>query len=152
MDALRASWVELEAKVRDFINDEEVRELVRAFEEATIPPSQFHHCAHIAVALTYLSERPLVDATVRMRETLRRFTQHHGVNVYHETVTRFWMKLLDHLAATHYRDVPLWRRINLIVERWTVTDPVATHYSRDVIKSRAARESWIDPDRLPLPF
>jgi hypothetical protein len=54
----------LEAKVRDFINDEEVRELVRAFEEATIPPSQFHHCAHIAVALTYLSEQPLDDATL----------------------------------------------------------------------------------------
>jgi len=142
----------LEAKVRDFVNDEEVRELVRAFEEATIPPSQFHHCAHIAVALTYLSEAPLDDATVRMRETLQRFTQHHGVNVYHETVTRFWMKLLDHLATTHYRDMPLWRRINLIVERWAVTDPVAAHYSRDVISSRAARESWINPDRLPLPF
>ena len=152
MDALRASWVELEAKVRDFTNDEEVRELVRAFEEATIPPSQFQHCAHIAVALSYLSEGSLDDATVRMRETLRRFTQHHGVNVYHETVTRFWMKLLDHLATTHYRDMPLWRRINLIVERWAVTDPVAAHYSRDVIKSRAARESWIAPDRLPLPF
>jgi hypothetical protein len=48
--------------------------------------------------------------------------------------------------------MPLWRRINLIVERWAVTDPVAAHYSRDVISSRAARESWIDPDRLPLPF
>jgi hypothetical protein len=99
-----------------------------------------------------LNEGSLDDATVRMRETLQRFTQHHGVNVYHETVTRFWMKLLDHLAATHYRDMPLWRRINLIVERWAVTDPVAAHYSRDVISSRAARESWIDPDRLPLPF
>jgi hypothetical protein len=152
LDAPGAGGIELEAKVRDFINDEEVRELVRAFEEATIPPSQFHHCAHIAVALTYLSESPLNDATLRMRETLRRFTQHHGVNVYHETVTRFWMKLLDHLATTHYCEMPLWRRINLIVERWTVTDPVAAHYSRDVIKSRAARESWIDPDRLPLPF
>ena len=152
MDALGAGRVELQPKVRDFVNDREVRELVRAFEDATIPPSQFHHCAHIAVALTYLSGAPLDDATVRMRETLQRFTQHHGVNVYHETVTRFWMKLLDHLATTHYRDMPLWRRINLIVERWALTDPVAAHYSRDVISSRAARESWIDPDRLPLPF
>ena len=152
MDALRAGRVKLEVKVRDFVNEEEVRNLVRAFEEGTILPSQFHHCAHIAVALTYLSETPLDDATVRMRKTLQRFTQHHGVNVYHETVTRFWMKLLDHLATTHYRDIPLWRRINLIVERWAVTDPVAAHYSRDVIKSRAARESWIAPDRLPLSF
>jgi hypothetical protein len=142
----------LEVKTRDFASDEEVRALVRAFEEATVLPSQFQHCAHIAVALKYLDEASLEPATVRMRGSLRNFTQHHGVNVYHETVTIFWMKLLDHLAATHYRGMPLWRRINLIVERWAITDPVATHYSRDVIKSRAARESWIAPDRLPLPF
>jgi hypothetical protein len=142
----------LEIKIRDFGSDDEVRELVRAFEEATVLPSQFQHCAHIAVALSYLNERSLEAATSRMRVSLRNFTQRHGVNVYHETVTCFWMKLLDHLATTHYCSMPLWRRINLIVQRWAMTDPVAAHYSRDVIKSRAARESWIDPDRLPLPF
>jgi hypothetical protein len=104
------------------------------------------------VALSYLNEGSLEAATSRMRDSLRNFTQHHGVNVYHETVTCFWMKLLDHLATKHYCSMPLWRRINLIVERWAITDPVAAHYSRDVIKSRAARETWIDPDRLPLPF
>jgi len=130
----------LETKIRDFTNDEEVRVLVRAFEEATILPSQFHHCAHIAVALTYLAEAPLDDATVRMRQMLQKFTQRHGVNVYHETVTRFWMKLLDHLATTHYRDMPLWRRINLIVERWIAADPIAAHYSRSVYQfTRRAR-------------
>ena len=68
MDAIRAGRVVLETKIRNFTTDEEVRELVRAFEEATILPSQFHHCAHIAVALTYLAEAPLDDATVRMRK------------------------------------------------------------------------------------
>jgi hypothetical protein len=62
------------------------------------------------------------------------------------------MKLLDHLAATYYRDLPLWRRINLIVRRCAATDPIASHYSRGTISSRAARESWIEPDRLALPF
>ncbi len=144
--------MEATPKIRDFANDDEVRELVHAFEKASILPSQFRHCAHIAVALSYLAESELNDALARMRQSLQRFTQHHGVNVYHETMTRFWMKLLDHLAATHYRNVPLWRRINLIVERWAAADPVASHYTRSVITSRAARESWIAPDRLPLPF
>jgi hypothetical protein len=104
LDAIRAGRIVLETKIRDFTNDGEVRELVRAFEEATVLPSRFHHCAHIAVALTYLAEGSVDDASLRMRETLQKFTQRHGVNVYHETVTRFWMKLLDHLATTHYRD------------------------------------------------
>ena len=56
LDAIGAGRVVLETKIRDFTNDGEVRELVRAFEEATVLPSQFHHCAHIAVALTYLAE------------------------------------------------------------------------------------------------
>lgn len=142
----------MQAKTRDFTNNEEVRELRRAFEEGAILPSQFQHCAHIAVALTYLDEASLEKATVRMRENLQKFTQRHGVNVYHETMTRFWMKLLDHLAASHYQNLPLWRRINLIVERWAIADPIAVHYSRSVISSRAARETWIAPDRLPLPF
>ena len=64
----------METKIRDFTNDGEVRELVRAFEEATVLPSQFHHCAHIAVALTYLAEASVDDATVRMRHTLQKFT------------------------------------------------------------------------------
>src|SRR5207302_9380548 len=74
LDAIGAGRVVLETKIRDFTNDEEVRELVRAFEEATVLPSQFHHCAHIAVALSYLAEAPLDDETVRMRERLRNVT------------------------------------------------------------------------------
>jgi hypothetical protein len=152
VDTIGTGRVKLAVKIRDFASDEEVRELVRAFEEATVLPSRFQHCAHIAVALSYLNEASLEDATMRMREALRNFTQRHGVNVYHETVTCFWMKLLEHLAVTHYRDMPLWRRINLIVARWAVADTIATHYSKSVINSRAARESWVAPDRLPLPF
>jgi len=144
--------LDAEIKTRDFANDEEVRALQRAFEEARILPSQFRHCAHIAVALSYLDAEPLEPALARMRRSLLHFTHQHGVNVYHETVTHFWMKLLDHLAATHYRELPLWRRINLIVERWIAADAINAHYSCDVLRSRAARETWIAPDRLPLPF
>jgi hypothetical protein len=144
--------LQAEIKTRDFANDDEVRALVCAFEEAQILPSHFRHCAHIAVALSYLEAEPLEQATARMRCALLRFSRAHGVNVYHETVTQFWMKLLHHLSVTHYREMPLWRRINLIVQRWTPADPIAAHYSREVITSGAARESWVAPDRLPLPF
>jgi hypothetical protein len=139
-------------KIRDFADDSEVCALVRAFENATISPAEFRHAAHIAVALSYLAVEPLAEASARMRRSLLNFSRCHGLNVYHETTTHFWMKLLDHLAATHYCKVPLWRRINLIVERWAAADPIGTHYSHRTINSRAARESWVDPDRLPLPF
>lgn len=140
-------------KTKDFASDAEVFALVEAFETATIPPSQFTHAAHMAVALSYLAQSPLPAAKARMREVLLHFTaQNHLVDLYHETLTTFWMRLLDHLANSHYREVPLWRRINLIVTRWSTAAPVEAHYSRELITSKTARKEWVPPDRLPLPF
>ena len=153
-------------KTRDFANDREVAALVAAFENASIPAPEFTHVAHIAVALSYLNEMPPDQALARVREKIRAFAAHHGVsNLYHETLTTFWMKLLDHLAANIDVDasrrrsprrpkanLPLWQRINLIVARWGTRAPVDAHYTRELIASQAARENWMPPDRLPLPF
>lgn len=140
-------------KTRDFDSDAEVAALVEAFERATIPASEFTHLAHIAVALSYLNEMPADDALKRMRENIRAFAARHGVqDLYHETLTTFWMRLLDHVAGTYDVNLPLWRRINLIVARWGTRAPVDAHYSSELIKSRVAREEWIAPDRLPLAF
>ena len=139
-------------KTRDFSSDAEVQELVDAFEAATIAPSQFDHAAHIATALSYLARLSVAEATARMRSSLLQFTAHHGINVYHETITTFWMRLLHHLADGPYRDVPLWSRINLIVKRWEHVGAVEAHYSREVITSKVARQQWVPPDRLPLAF
>jgi hypothetical protein len=62
------------------------------------------------------------------------------------------MRLLEHVAQTYDVELPLWQRINLIVNRWGTSAPVQAHYTRELITSKAARERWIPPDRLPLPF
>jgi hypothetical protein len=140
-------------KTKDFASDAEVAALVDAFENATIPASEFTHVAHIAVAVSYLAQLAPDEALDRMREKIRAFAAHHGVDgLYHETLTTFWMRLLDHVAGSYDGDLPLWRRINLIVERWGTRVPVDAHYTRELIASQAARERWIPPDRLPLPF
>jgi hypothetical protein len=140
-------------KTRDFASDTEVAALVSAFENATIPASEFTHAAHIAVALSYLDAFSPEQARERMRVRIRAFAAHHGVtNLYHETLTTFWMRLLEHVAGTSDVDLPLWRRINLIVEDWTKRRPVEAHYSTELIKSQAARDKWVPPDRLPIPF
>ena len=140
-------------KTKGFASDAEIAALVHAFETATIPSSEFTHAAHIAVALSYLNEMPAEQALKRMREKIRDFAAHHGVsNLYHETLTRFWMHLLDHVTTNYDVDLPLWCRINLIVARWGTRRPIDAHYTRELITSQSAREKWIPPDRLPLPF
>ena len=60
-------------KTQDFATDGEVAALVSAFENATIPASEFNHAAHIAVALSYLDASPPEQALARMREKIRAF-------------------------------------------------------------------------------
>jgi hypothetical protein len=139
-------------KTRDFSADTEVQQLVDAFETGNIAPAQFDHAAHLATGLSYLSVMPLEDATIRMRDSLLKFTARHGINVYHETITTFWMRLLHHLAVGPYCNVPLWLRINLIVQRWEHVEAVEAHYSHALISSKLAREEWVPPDRMPLAF
>src|SRR5205809_7806869 len=88
-------------KTQDFATDGEVAALVSAFENATIPASEFTHAAHIAVALSYLDSFSPDEALQRMREKIRFFAAHHGVtNLYHETLTTFWLRLLEHIVGT----------------------------------------------------
>jgi hypothetical protein len=94
-------WRDRSLRTRDFASDSEVAALVSAFENATIPASEFTHAAHIAVALSYLDSFPPEEALRRMREKIRFFAAHHGVtNLYHETLTTFWIRLLKHVVST----------------------------------------------------
>ena len=105
------------------------------------------------MALSYLENLASNQARERMRERIRAFAAHHSAgNLYHETLTTFWMRLLEHVAQTYDVDLPLCQRINLIVARWGTSAPVQAHYTRELIASKAACENWIPPDRLPLPF
>ena len=137
----------------NFTSNAEVTALVEGFENASIPASDFTHRAHIAVALSYMDEMAPDAALTRMRRHIRSFARHHGADqLYHETLTVFWMRLLAHLNKVYRVDLPLWQRINLITTRWGTRLPVEAHYSKELINSAAARANWFPPDRLPLPF
>src|SRR5436309_14686357 len=98
------------------------------------------------------SWRRLDLIVVRLVEAHQSASHYSGGVISSHAARESWIAP-DRLPLPFYqRDMPLWRRINLIVERWVAADPIASHYSRSVISSHAARESWIAPDRLPLPF
>ena len=138
-------------KTKDFCSDNEVMQLVAAFESGQLPVTEFKHTAHIAVGLAYLAEAPLAEATERMRRSLARFLQHHNETGYHETLTVFWMKLLGHLAAVRHSELPLWEQINAVIASHGSKWPVEAHYSKDVVTSVNARQTWVEPDLVPLP-
>lgn len=140
-------------KIRDFASDAEVRALVSAFESGSLALTEFRHSAHLAVGLAYLADGTLAEATARMREGLHRFLAHHQQDgAYHETLTLFWMRLLDHLARNCYVHQPLWKRVNAVARSHGGSWSVAAHYSPERTGLAEARQRWVAPDLLPLPF
>ena len=78
------------------MTDAEILTLVDRLERCLLGKTEFHHRDHLAVATTYLYAADFDSALSRMRATLLRFAAHHGVpNLYHETLTRFWLSEIE---------------------------------------------------------
>ena len=99
----------------------------RAFERGEIPPADFHHAAHLRLALAYLAECESVDeATAKMAAAIRQFAAALGKpEKYHHTITVFWIQMLARLLD---KNLPV------------------TYYSPELLWSDEARGGWVAPD------
>lgn len=128
----------------------EIAEVVRRFEACEYAPADFPHTLHLAVAAWYLDRLAPPQSLDRMRSSLLRFTAHHAVKAYHETLTHFWMLLvLDYMERVPGQD--LTTRVNGLVSRYPDKNIVYRYYSRELLQSDAARTGWVPPDLQPFP-
>src|ERR1044071_264113 len=82
-------------------SSDQISQLVHAFEAGTLATNQFNHHAHMTVALWYLWRMPFSEAIATMRTNIQQFAaRHHQSQLYHETITGFWMRLLRHVLDT----------------------------------------------------
>lgn len=132
----------------------EIERIVRRFEACTFAASEFKHREHLAVILWYLSQSPPSVAAARMRESLHKFLDHHGVDrrKYHETITLFWVKKVSALLDRAGKERGLAEIANEAVEACGDAGLIHSYYSPELIASTAAREGWVEPDRQPLDF
>ncbi len=135
-----------------FHSGAEIAALVKAFETCTLPAADFKHTSHLVVALWYLTQSSLPDATARMRRGLLRFLAYHHEQGYHETITQFWFKLVRHFLDHAGTDRPLPDLANELLARCNDTQLIYTHYSRALIQTAAAKTDWVEPDLRPLSF
>ena len=128
----------------------EIQAVVSGFETCSYKKEEFSHARHLTIAAYYLSYLPGDEAHRRMRESLLRFTAYHGVSRYHETITRFWMKLTDDFLRRQPKDTPFHEQVNSLVERFGSKNLVYDYYSRERLNSEEARHGWLEPDLQPL--
>ena len=127
----------------------EIETVVYKLENCEYRKEEFTHPMHLAVAAWYLTRLPYEEALDRMRSALLRFTRHHGVTGYHETITRFWLRLVaDFLEEPAAPD--LASRVNALIECYGNKQILFDYYSREWVMSEEARNGWVEPDLRSL--
>lgn len=134
----------------------EVADLVSRFDDGTLPQAEWTHRAHLTVALWYASHHAPAEALDRMRSGILRLNQAHGVPTtptrgYHETITRFYMRVVAHHVRAEAAPGDWAERANRLYHRLGARDLPLRHYSEARLKSPAARAGWVEPDLRPLP-
>ena len=131
--------------------DAEDLEFIRAFETGALPNSAFHHRDHLRLAWLYLRRDGAEAGTREVLDGIRHFATAHGAaDRFHETLTRFWVRLVQHLLDAFPR---VERFDDLLVRYPPALDKtmVYRHYRPESLASPAARSAWVEPDLLPLP-
>lgn len=139
-----------------FAGEAGVRQLVAAFDSATVPASEWTHQAHLVVATWHVYHLGAAAALNVMRTGIIRLNGAHGTpnsdtRGYHETITCAYITLIDDvLAASRARSV-LEAIEAVLSSPLEAPGVLSAYYSRERLLSVEARRAWVPPDLRPLP-
>ena len=143
-------------------------EFLDAFDSGHLSPAGFHHRDHLRLAWLQVNRLGLEAGSAAVAGGIRRFATAHGQDrLYHETLTRFWVRIVAH--ASERGDIPPVGRARRSLRAAYPPGPTFAetleahpmllrkdlplqHWSRETLYGDAAREDWVEPDLAPLPF
>lgn len=123
-----------------------------AFAAGEIAPADFDHRSHVRLAYVHLAGRETDEALASVREALRAFLRHHGIDPakYHETLTTAWV-----LAVRHFLErTPESASADAFIDMNPAlldSKIMLSHYSAGLLFSDGARAAWVDPDLEEIP-
>jgi hypothetical protein len=127
------------------------REFLHLFHDSNLPSEEFRHKGHLRLAWLILSRHRREEAERIVAREIRRFVAASGAaNRYHDTLTRFWVRLVSHTME----NVPEAGSIDALLARFPFlldkTLPYR-HWRGETFNSEQARAGWVEPDLVPLP-
>lgn len=137
---------------------ENLAALADALLARTLPKADWTHEAHLGATLYLLARRPDIDLDRDLPAIIRGYNEAVGTantdtGGYHETLTRFYLRLLRRVLA----EAPPGETLEATFARLLGT-PAAErsfplrYYSKDRLFSVLARRETIAPDLAPLDF
>src|SRR4028118_2362652 len=125
-------------------------DLLRRFEDATLPAASFHHREHVRVAWLYLLREQPITALDRFAAGLKRFAAANGhAGLYHETITWAYLLLIRERMEREGAG-PTWeefakRNPDLLGWKPSILD---RYYRPETLGSDLARRVFVMPDRV----
>lgn len=128
------------------VNDEE---FLAAFFGGEFGADAFRHRDHLRLAWLMIRRFGLEEGGDRVAAGIKRFAAAHGVaDRYHETITRFWLRLVDHAVQVR----PEIEEFDRFLEAFPLLldgSLPRTHWSEEPLER--GRGAWREPDLAPLP-
>ena len=130
---------------------DELEAIVRGLENCTTAATDFPHRSHLVVATWYLAEGDRSQALDRMRASILNFLRHYEIKgKYNETITLFWIILVEQCLSRLPPELSLLERTNAVVDSLSDSRVLFDYFSKDLLWSEQAVREWVDPDLKPL--
>lgn len=125
------------------------QQLIRHFENDTLPADSFHHADHVRLAFAYLRQYPPLEALDKFAIALKRYAAARGKpQLYNETITHAYFFLIhERMARSSAFDWDEFTRQNSDLLSWK--DGVLGRYYREgTLQSELARTVFVLPDKI----
>ncbi len=128
-------------------------QFLQAFQQCSLPATQWTHTAHVRMAWLYLRQLPLAEALPRVREGIQRYNVSlNKPSGYHETITQGFLVLIDHRLQGENRvqtfDEFCTKHPDILDRTLSA---LLIHYKKETLYSANARATFVEPDLAPFP-
>ncbi|MDI3322219.1 hypothetical protein [Pinibacter soli] len=135
-----------------YSSEQEIQHLVEQFNNKTLPKSEWTHAAHLTVGLWHVHNFALDEAICRMRSRIISYnlaigTENTGDSGYHETLTIFWLTVLNHFLKLQEGKSLLTLCNELLDSKLAVNSLPFFFYDRERILSTNARARFQEPNK-----
>ncbi len=133
------------------VSDVSDADFVHAFLDGSLPPTQFHHRDHLRLVWFLIRQFGLARAMETTTTGIQRFAAQHGqAEKYHETMTRFWVRIVGHMLEAR-PDITEFGAFLAAFPLLLDAGLPYRHWRRETMGSAEARAQWVEPDVLALP-
>jgi hypothetical protein len=125
--------------------------IAEALIARTLPKAEWTHEAHLRAGLWHVLQHGAPAALDLLRARISSYnesvgTQNTDTSGYHETITRFYVTVIDRFLAANDRAMPLDDLAARLLAEYGDRRLPMRYYSEGRLFSVVARRSWVEPD------